>query len=458
MNFPDYKQVAACRKHAQSLCHSLRKFGQDVESFSANELRWQDLCAVEKEAKHLAKSLTDRITDEMPDERASEIEAAYDLLIEIASECATDKDARTARNDRSPWAGVDLSKRPTFEARTANASDLEHDATDQRDWCLEPQQRMRTFAQARGSDDLRGMTAGQFLRATVIGAQNEVERRALAEGTDSAGGYTVPEILSSELIDALRAESVVVQAGARTVPLTSNKMSIAKLASDPVPAWRVENAAVNESDPTFTQVVFEPKSLAVMTKVSFELMDDSLNIATELPRILSTALAQEMDRVCLFGSGTAPEPEGIANMSGISTAAHDAALANYQPLISGRTSLLTANVGEPTAVIMHPRDEGTLAGLVDSTGQPLVAPSAVAGVRMLTTTKIPVDGGTGSNESTIFMGNFRRLMIGMRQGIRVEVLKERYADTLQYALVAHMRMDLQAEHEAAFHTITGVQG
>lgn len=453
-----FKQAAACNKLAPSFCRNLRLKGQDIENFQPHALRWNDLCEVEKNAKHEAKCLTDQISDGMSDKRAAEIEAAYDQLVEIAELCSADKDARSARGDRGPWAGVDLSKRPAYEAGTANASDFASDDEGERDWCLEPEQRMRAFAQARSDDNFRGLTAGQFLRAMVVGAQTDVERRALAEGTDSAGGYTVPEILSGELIDALRAESVVVQAGARTVPLTSNKMTIAKLASDPVPAWRVENAAVNESDPTFTQVVFEPKSLAVMTKVSFELMDDSLNISSELPRILSVALAQEMDRVCLLGSGTAPEPQGIANMSGISTTAHNAALTSYQPLIAGRTSLLTANVGEPSAIIMHPRDAGTLAGLVDSTGQPLVAPNAVSGVRMLTTTKIAVDGGSGSDESTIFMGNFRRLMIGMRQGIRVELLKERYADTLQYALIAHMRMDLAAEHEAAFHTITGVQG
>lgn len=447
----------AVRKHAQPFIATLRKAGADLDKFEPFRLSWQDLCRVERDARSTAKALIENVTDSTPEARAAEIEAAFDLLSCIADDCAQDKDARNERGDRGPWAGVDLSKRPQFEAATVPAVDGGDLPTIQRDWCLAPDERMRNFARARNDSGLGGLTAGQFLRATVIGAQNDVERRALAEGTDSAGGYTVPDIVSGELIDLLRAESVCVRAGARTVPLTSKKVSIAKLASDPVPAWRSENAAVNESDPTFSQVVFEPKSLAVLTKVSFELMDDSLNIATELPRVLAAALAQEMDRVCLLGSGTAPEPQGIANMSGISTFALDGALSGYGPFLNGRTNLLTANAGEPTAIIAHPRDEGTVSGFIDSTGQPLNVPVRIGDVPMLTTTQIPVDGGTGGNESTIIMGNFTRLMIGMRSDIRIEVLKERYADNLQYGLIAHMRMDVAAEHEAAFHTITGIQ-
>jgi HK97 family phage major capsid protein len=82
---------------------------------------------------------------------------------------------------------------------------------------------------------------------------------------------------------------------------------------------------VSESDPTFGQVVFAPKSLAVMVKVSQELMDDSANIATERPRILAAALALELDCAALLGTGTAPEPRGVANTAGIGTTALDAA-------------------------------------------------------------------------------------------------------------------------------------
>ena len=59
-------------------------------------------------------------------------------------------------------------------------------------------------------------------------------------------GYTVPTVLSSQLIDALRAASVVRRAGAITVPLTSDNQSIAKVASEPVRDFRLEAAELHK--------------------------------------------------------------------------------------------------------------------------------------------------------------------------------------------------------------------
>lgn len=451
-------QIAAVRKHAMTFAASLRKAGHDVESLEMHTLDWQALNQIEKDARHAARALADKIGDKTDDNRAAEIEGAFDGLTAIAAEAADEKDLRTAKGDRSPRNGVDKSKRPTFEPRSVSAVDGGDDFEPEAEWALAPQQRMRAYAQARSNDAYEGLSAGRLLRAMVTGATTDAERRALAEGSDSAGGYTVPKTLSAQLIDNLRAASVCVRAGAQTVPLDSNKHSIAKVVADAVPAWRAENAALNESAPTFGQILFEPKSLAVLVKVSRELLDDSLNVGTALPAVLTATLAQELDRVALIGSGTAPEPRGITSTTGIGTTAHNAALASYGPLLAARTGLLTANVGEPTAVIMHPRDEGTLSGLVDTTGQPLSLPPRIAGLQMLTSTQIPTDGGAGDNESKIIVGDFRKLLIGMRQEIRIEILKERYADNHQVAFVAHIRADIAVQHAAAFHVITGVQG
>ena len=435
----------------------------NFERFEPYRLDWTELNRVERDARKAAKPLPELLADNLPKDRATKIEGAFDALLSIADACAADKDARTARNDRNAWDGFDTSKRPYVEPGSCWASDLVDDDQDENrtaaDWALTSEKRMTTHATAkRPEDNYRGLSIGNFLKATISGASTDAERRALAEGTDSAGGFTVPTSLSAQLIDALRAASVVVQAGARTVPLDTNSVAVAKLLTDPVPAWRAENGAVNESDPTFGQVLFEPKSLAVMTKISLELMQDSVNIATELPRILAAALALELDRVALLGSGSAPEPRGVANVSGIGTTALGGAFANYAPVLTARTGILTRNGGMPGAVIMNPRDEGALSGWTDSTGQPLNQPRALDGMKFLTTTSIPTNGGTGTDESTMFVGDFTKLLIGMRQDIRIEILRERYMDSMQYALVAHLRADVAVEHAAAFHTITGVQG
>ena len=238
--------------------------------------------------------------------------------------------------------------------------------------------------------------------------------------------------------------------------MTSDNLNYAKLLTDPVPAWRLEAGNVAESDPTFGLVPLVPRSLAVQVKVSAELMEDSINLATALPNALAASMSVELDRVALLGTGTAPEPRGIANTSGIGTFAQDALSAGYGNLSKARTAILTANQA-PTAYIMHPRDEGAFVDMVDSDGNPLVVPNRIAEIPMLTTTSLPIDGGTGSDESTIIAGDFARLMVGIRSDIRVEVLKtSSYASNLQYTLLAHMRADVAVTHPGAFFTLTGV--
>jgi len=195
----------------------------------------------------------------------------------------------------------------------------------------------------------------------------------------------------------------------------------------------------------------------VAIDISAELMADSLNLATSLPDILAAAMAVELDRVALIGTGSAPQPRGIANTSNVGTFAQDNLIANYANLSKARTGILTGNRGPISAYIMHPRDEGSFMDLVDSDGQPLNPPSAIGAIPMLTTTSLPIDGGAANDESTIIAGNFAHLLVGIRSGIMIELFKgPKYISNLQFTMIAHMRADIAVEDPKAFFTLTGV--
>lgn len=321
---------------------------------------------------------------------------------------------------------------------------------------LSPSDRM-----AAGNHSPANFGFGEFVRAMAIGSSKPDIRNALAEGTDSAGGYTVPRHLMAQLIDRMRAKTVCVQAGALTIPLETNTTTIARLASDPAAGWRAENAAVAESDPNFEGVTFTARSLAVLVKVSFELLQDSVNIEEALMMAFAGSLAGEVDRVALFGSGTAPEPRGIfntTNVGSVSMGNNGAALANYGKVLDTLYELELANSAAPTGMVMHPRTSRVLNGLADTTGQPLRMPEALAGIPRLVTTAVPIDQtqGTANNASTVLMGNFRELLLGFRQEMRIEVLRERFAENLQYGFIAHLRMDVAVAHPQSFCKLIGV--
>ena len=236
---------------------------------------------------------------------------------------------------------------------------------------------------------------------------------------------------------------------------------MARIITDPTVSWRSENAAVAESDPVFDNVSFTARSLAVFFKVSRELFADSVNINEACQRVLTGAMAVEVDRVCLLGSGSAPQPKGIVNFSGIgsvSMGTNGAQLTNYDKLLDTYQALLDAKAADPTAAIMAPRTMISLDKLKDTTNQPMQRPTSLSKLPFLTTTGMPVNEtqGTANNASTTIIGNFRELMIGMRQELVIEVLRELYAPNLQFAFVAHLRMDVQLQHPASFAKLVGI--
>ena len=167
-------------------------------------------------------------------------------------------------------------------------------------------------------------------------------------------------------------------------------------------------------------------------------------------------MASEIRRIIVQGTGLAPEPKGIINKKGSGNIAFNGALTNYAKLIKTLRGITTANAGPISTIVMHLHDFGTLAGLTATYNQPLLMLPALNGISMLQTSALQIDAGSGNNESNIVVGNFNHCLIGMRHDIRIEVLRERYADTHQYGFVAVMRFDVALSHAEAFHKISGI--
>lgn len=316
-----------------------------------------------------------------------------------------------------------------------------------------------SMAHERNRGDL---TAGSMVRAYLAGPRNDDERRSLAVGTDSAGGYTVPTPLAREFIDLLRTLTRVIQAGAQTVSMPSQTLTMAKLLTDVVPTYRGELGAVSEDQPTLGEVALSANSLAVVIRVSRELLQDSVNIDSIIDTTIANAFSIEVDRAALFGSGTSNEPTGLVNTAGVQTtdmAVNGAALAGYGEVLSHLQALSDANVNlDGVASLMAPRTQFALAALTATDNQPLMAPEPWASVRKLPTTAVPVnqDQGTANDASSIITGDFRDLYIGMRQELQVQRLNERYADTLEVGFLASMRYDIAITRPASFSILRGI--
>lgn len=307
-----------------------------------------------------------------------------------------------------------------------------------------------------------GFSFGDLARAMIVGGGAPEVRAALAEGTDSAGGITVPVVLSGSLIDQLRARSSVFQAGASTMVLDTGKATtIVRIAGDPTATWRAENAAVATSDATFDSVSLTPKTLAVVVVASRELVDDSSLLDQALRQSITSAFAAELDRVALMGSGSGSEPKGASKITGVgsvSMGTSGAALTNYDPFVQALGTLRTNNSLDPTACILHPRSDQELNLLKDSTNQPLRRPQAIENLPFLVTSKLPINEtqGGANTASRAVMGYFPDLIVGMRMALQIQVLRERYADNYQVGFLASLRADIAVRHAASFCNVVGI--
>lgn len=153
---------------------------------------------------------------------------------------------------------------------------------------------------------------GQWLAGTFLGDENAkrwcldhgVEARAMGESTMSAGGFAVPEEMSAAIIRNVETYGVAPSA-MQNVPMSSDTLLVPKRLTGVTGYWVGESSEITTSDPTGTQVQLVAKKLACGTRVSNELLADSIvSVADWLVQEFSLELAKKTDEAAFNGDGT----------------------------------------------------------------------------------------------------------------------------------------------------------
>ncbi|MBW5285300.1 phage major capsid protein [Burkholderia gladioli] len=311
-------------------------------------------------------------------------------------------------------------------------------------------------AKAAGEDTSINMA--DFMRGVAGMKCSDAVKASLAVGTDSAGGYAVPNVVMPKILDALVDQSALLAAGAGILPVTEGAKSVTVAGIDtlPTPAWRNELGAVAESEPTFRGVVATPRSLACIVRISRELLADADDVSRAITQAISQAFALEFDRVGLVGSGVAPQPLGLYGMAAVNKIEQAGAKFAYSDMLAAYQTQLEHKAPAPTAAIMAPRTLVGLAGLVDTTGQPLSAPPLLANVRQLATNGVPTNLGDGNAKSLVFVGNFSTVQYALRETLNIGLLREAYAKTGEIGFLCHARVDVIANYPQAITVIEAV--
>lgn len=310
---------------------------------------------------------------------------------------------------------------------------------------------------------------------------NDLEIRAMNEGTDSAGGY-LPSTEFYATMTQQRFQANAMRQVATVMPLGTFKTDIAIESTFGTASYVAENASVGAStDPTFSNIIFKPHTLRYFTLVSNELIADApsrgsgFSIETILANQIGRVVGLREETAFTLGTGSA-QPKGIyAYTSGTGTTISSVASAsattitaqNLLDTIYALPRQYRANAKWVMADTMFAKirallqvsNTGTNAGgnyspFGWSMGDGRLQdgePDRLLGYPVVCT----ADGNPfATGEVVACFGDYDYYKIGEREGMSIQTAREAFLGTNQTGYYAFARHDAQATLMDAFRYLT----
>ena len=269
---------------------------------------------------------------------------------------------------------------------------------------------------------------------------------ALEEGTDSEGGYLVPDEYERTLVEALEEENVFRQL-AKVIRTSSGDRKIPVVATKGTASWIDEEGAYTESDDSFGQVSIGAYKVGTMIKVSEELLNDSVfDLESYIAKEFARRIGAKEEEAFFSGDGSG-KPLGIlaatgGAQTGVTAASSTAVTADE---LMDLFYSLKSPYRKKAVWVLNDSTIKAVRKLKDSTGQYLWQPSLVAGTPdtllgrpVKTSAYMPV---IAAGAKTIAFGDFSYYWIADRQGRSFKRLNELYAANGQVGFLGSQRVD-----------------
>lgn len=266
--------------------------------------------------------------------------------------------------------------------------------------------------------------------------------KALNEGTDSDGGFLVPEEYAAE-INRIAEDFGLIRKLARKVSMGRDTYNLPTLSSSVSVSFPGEGAAGTASQPALGNVKLQAKTCVGLTVMSNELLADAnVDIAGVLAELFAEALAGEEDNQGLRGTGVPftglleHADVNVVDMAATKTAFTDVTSADLRDLVSQIKVLALPGAH----YIMHREIWGTVQKLEDSAGNPLVShalpiigPNGATGGQGISpagfiwgypvylSDKMPGTADSAVSTKFIAFGNLKHVWFGNREGLKLSV-------------------------------------
>ncbi len=273
-----------------------------------------------------------------------------------------------------------------------------------------------------------------------------VIKNALQIGTDTEGGYLVPDEFERTLIEALDEENIFRKL-ANVISTSSGDRKIPVVASKGTASWIDEEGAIPESDDSFGKVSIGAYKLGTMIKVSEELLNDSVfNLENYIAKEFARRIGNKEEDAFFTGDGSG-KPTGILAATGgaqIGVTAASATAISIDEILDLFYSLKSPYRNK-SVFVMNDATIKAIRKLKDGQGQYIWQPSLQAGTPdtilnrpVYTSSYVPT---IAASAKSIIFGDFGYYWVADRQGRVFKRLNELYAATGQVGFVATQRVD-----------------
>ena len=395
-----------------------------------------------------ARAKLSEVTDETPEARASEIEREFDAMMAEHDKLGA-KAERLQKVEAALRAGeqVDLSKRPTFEQRSAPAVD-EGFKMDYR----------AAFAEmiAAGGD--------AYVDAEVRNVLKEY--RVQTGGTNSAGGFTVPVELATFIEKAMIATGPMYTSNLFTVINSADGRTFnIPTIDDTSVAAEAHTEGTQPTDDGGKDATFAQKSLSAYAfdsewiRWSAELNADSiLNMESLLGELIGERLGRIANSKLTTGSGSS-DVEGIVTNSAAGKTAAATAAVTADEIIDLIHSVDPAYRTAPsTAIMMNDSTLAAIRKLKDGDGNYLWQmgnyqagiPQNLLGYNVVVNQAMD---SLAAAKKVILFGDMSKFYVRKVGAPSIYVARERFAP--DYGILGYIRFDGVLTNTAAIkHLIT----
>ena len=271
-------------------------------------------------------------------------------------------------------------------------------------------------------------------------------RNELRIGSDTDGGYLVPDTFEKTLVDTLN-DTLQFRKLAHTFRSASGSHKIPVVTSHATASWVDEGDDIPETTATFGQKTIGAHKLTALIKISDELLNDSaFDLEAYFRDEFVSRMAETEEDAFINGDGVG-KPTGIFNATGgaeIGVTSASATAITADELIDLFYSL-KAPYRKNAVWVLNDATVKAIRKLKDNNGnylwQPAITantPDTILGKPVFTSSYVPT---IGAGAKSIAFGDFTYYWVADRQARSFKRLNELYAATGQVGFMATQRVD-----------------